>query len=84
MSDLDAAEADTRDNCDAFALLDAIPVRALDECEVCGAHECRHYCGFCRVMRPCVCEGGEISQREDRDMAAKHAGGPARTTRRIR
>lgn len=79
MSDLDTFEHDTRDNCDAYALLDDLPVRALDECDVCGAHQCRHYCGFCRVTRPCPCdEGGEISQREFRQMAARYDGAPAR------
>ncbi len=55
MSHLDQFESDTRDSCDAFAILDDVLVRELDECEVCGSHECRHYCGFCRVSKPCPC-----------------------------
>lgn len=56
MSALGEHDRDTRDNADAYAILDDLPVRALDECEVCGAHECRHYCGFCAVQRPCPCD----------------------------
>lgn len=54
--DASETERDTADNCDAFAILDDMPVRAMDECEVCGHHECRHYCGWHRVMRPCPCD----------------------------
>jgi hypothetical protein len=82
MSDLDAAEADTRDQCEAFALLDNAVVREQSWCFLCNTDACRHLCHFCRTSKPCPCdEGGEISDRESRDLAAKHAGGPARRMR---
>lgn len=64
-SELHDQDADTFDNCEAFAILDDMPVRALDECEVCGAHQCRHYCGFCRVMRPCPCDEGAVADSRE-------------------
>ncbi len=82
MAELYEMDADTRDVADAYAILDDIPVRALDECEVCGAHQCRHYCGFCRATRACPCDvGGEISQKESRDMYARAGLGPSRRQR---
>ncbi len=80
--DAATGERDTRDNADAFALLDHSTVRLADYCPLCNANNCRHVCGYCRTSRPCPCdEGGEISQRESRQMFARAGLGPSRYQR---